>query len=175
MLRSYIENSEDTFASSAGVLSNNLNRIFIVCIAFAVYIILYTIIFTLCDIYDIIHKYIEKFSTSYNKIIGENNEMVMMYKDIYLKKLKSTNTNTNTTAQTQLQHSPTYTKAYSISNSHIKKRYNIHDSDFIVPSITTTCHAMNTNDNETSSEGSRASPLPRTSKTPIFHKDHFNV
>ncbi len=132
---------------------------------------------------DKIHKYITQIITSYNKIMGENDEIVMLYKDAYLKKLKS---NTNTITHTQLQHSPMYTKTYSKNNSHspsnstsnIKKRYNIYDSDFTVPSITTTSHINNdnnTNDYDTSSEGSRASPLPRTSKTPIFHKDHFNV
>ena len=184
MLRYYNENN--ITANSPDIISSDLDILLIAFICVVTIVLLYICIITLSDICDDINQYVTQIITSYNKIIGENDEMVMLYKDTYLKKLKS---NTNTSINTQLQHSPMYTKTYSKNNSHspstststststsnIKKRYNIHDSDFTVPSITTTSHANNTNDYDTSSEGSRASPLPRTSKTPIFHKDHFNV
>ena len=86
MLRSYIESSEDI---SAGIIPVNMNRIFIICFAFAIYIILYTIVFTLCDMYDMIHTYIKQFIKVVNKTSNDNSEMVLLYKDMYLKKIKT--------------------------------------------------------------------------------------
>jgi hypothetical protein len=199
MLRSYIESGEDITSST---ISTNMNRIFIICFAFAIYIILYTIVFTLCDMYDMIHTYIKQFIKVVNKTRSDDGEIVLLYKDMYLKKIKTDTysnkpspSNTYNSEQTKLQNSPTYTKIYSTNqNSNIKKRYTIHDSDFIVPLLnmsqqpTYKSYTSNTSNTpnaasransvheyDTSSEGSRVSPLPRTSKTPIFHKDHFNV